>query len=53
MKKTSERERERESIIKLSQSTVIAITDLLSRVITGYETWIFEYDPETKRQSSQ
>ena len=24
--------------------------DLLRRVITGDETWIFEYDPETKRQ---
>ena len=27
--------------------------DLLLRVITGDETWIFEYDPETKRQSCQ
>ena len=25
--------------------------DLLRRVITADETWIFEYDPETKRQS--
>ena len=24
--------------------------DLLQRVITGDESWIFEYDPETKRQ---
>ena len=27
--------------------------DLLLRVITGDETWIFEYDPETKRQRCQ
>ena len=26
--------------------------DLLRRVITGEETWVFEYDPETKYQSS-
>lgn len=26
---------------------------LLGRVITGDETWVFEYDPETKRQSMQ
>lgn len=25
----------------------------LNRVITGDETWIFEYDPESKRQSSE
>ena len=27
--------------------------DLLGRVITGDESWIFEYDPENKRQSRQ
>ena len=27
--------------------------DLLQRVIIGDESWIFEYDPETKRQSLQ
>ena len=27
--------------------------DLLNSVITGDETWIFEYDPETKRQSRE
>ena len=25
----------------------------LDKVITGDETWMFEYDPETKRQSSE
>ena len=27
--------------------------DFLEQVITGDETWVFEYDPETKRQSSE
>ncbi|KAM7313634.1 putative histone-lysine N-methyltransferase SETMAR-like [Ixodes scapularis] len=27
--------------------------EFLDRVITGDETWIFEYDPESKRQSSE
>ena len=27
--------------------------NLLGRVITGDESWIFEYDPETKRQGFQ
>ena len=26
---------------------------LLSNVITGDETWVYAYDPETKTQSSQ
>jgi hypothetical protein len=27
--------------------------DFLSKVITGDESWIYGYDPETKQQSSQ
>jgi hypothetical protein len=27
--------------------------DFLNRVITGDESWFFEYDPETKRQSEE
>ena len=27
--------------------------DILGRVITGDETWVYEYDPETKRQRAQ
>jgi hypothetical protein len=27
--------------------------DFLNRVITVYESWFFEYDPETKRQSEE
>jgi len=26
---------------------------LFNKIITGYETWCFAYDPETKRQSSE
>jgi hypothetical protein len=28
-------------------------TSFLSRVITGEESWIYGYDPETKEQSAQ
>jgi hypothetical protein len=27
--------------------------DFLNSVVTCYETWLFQYDPETKRQSMQ
>jgi hypothetical protein len=27
--------------------------DFLNRIITGDESWFFEYDPETKRQSEE
>jgi hypothetical protein len=27
--------------------------DLLSKVVTGDESWVYGYDPETKQQSSQ
>ena len=27
--------------------------DILGRVITGDETWVYQYDPETKWQSAQ
>jgi len=27
--------------------------DFLSRVITGDESWLYDYDPETKQQSTQ
>jgi len=28
-------------------------SDFLERVITGDESWVFEFDPETKRQSME
>jgi len=27
--------------------------DILGRVVTGDETWVYQYDPETKRQNAQ
>jgi len=30
---------------------IYADPDLLKKVVTCGETWIFQYDPETKRQS--
>ena len=27
--------------------------DILGRVITGDETWVYQHDPETKRQNAQ
>ena len=27
--------------------------NFFNKIITGYETWCFAYDPETKRQSSE
>ncbi len=27
-------------------------TDWKERVVTGDESWVFQYDPETRRQSS-
>jgi hypothetical protein len=28
-------------------------SNFLQRVITGDESWIYEYDPETKRESEE
>lgn len=35
------------------QQTVRECPNFLSRVITGDESWVYGYDPETKQQSSQ
>jgi len=29
------------------------LNDILGRVITGDETWVYQYDPEMKQQSAQ
>jgi len=34
-------------------SDLLRNADMFDRVITGDETWCFQYDPETKRQSMQ
>ncbi|KAL4085118.1 hypothetical protein QTP88_027410 [Uroleucon formosanum] len=41
------------SISQDCQEQVEADPTLLDRVITGDESWYFQYDPETKRQSQQ
>ena len=35
------------------QNAVRHDCNFLSRVITGDESWLYDYDPETKQQSSQ
>ena len=35
------------------QNAVRHDPNFLSRVITGDESWLYDYDPETKHQSSQ
>ena len=39
--------------VRISSSVLKMEPDLLHRVITGDETWILEYNPETKCQSTQ
>ena len=34
-------------------SDLLCNAEMFDRVITGDETWCFQYDPETKRQSMQ
>jgi len=34
-------------------SDLLSNAEMFDRVITGDETWCFQYDPETKRQSMQ
>jgi len=39
--------------VSSSSGTIQSDRNFLKIVITGDETWIFEYDPETKRQSKE
>ena len=43
----------RVNVCKELQQRVEHEPDFMSRVITGDETWVYGYDPETKQQSSQ
>jgi len=47
-----QKERHKELCLDLLQRTENE-PDLLNSIITCDETWIFTYDPETKRQSMQ
>jgi hypothetical protein len=35
------------------QESIEGDAELLSKIITADETWVYGYDPETKQQSSQ
>ncbi|XP_074170634.1 COX assembly mitochondrial protein 2 homolog isoform X1 [Rhinolophus sinicus] len=39
--------------VEVCQDLLERQDDVLGRVITGHETWVYQYDPETKRQSAQ
>jgi len=45
--------RTRAKRVTISQDLLARRDDTLGRVITGDETWVYQNDPETKRQSSQ
>ena len=50
---TNEQQENRVSISCELLDRVRGDPDFLEQVITGDETWVFEYDPEMKRQSSE
>jgi len=39
--------------VTICQDLLEGKDDILGRVITGDETWVYQYDPETKRRSAQ
>ena len=50
-KKLTEEQKQRK--VTICQDLLERQDDILGRVITGDETWVYQYDPETKRQSTQ
>ena len=44
---------ENERRVTIFQDLLERQDDILGHVITGDETWVYQYDPETKRQSAQ
>jgi len=46
-------EEQKQRSVKICQDILERQDDILSRVITGDETWVYQYDLETKRQSAQ
>jgi hypothetical protein len=46
-------EKQTQIIVKIFQDLLERQNDILDRVITGDETWVYQYDPETKRQIAQ
>ena len=46
-------EEQKQGSVTICQDLLQRHDDILGRVITGNETWVYQYDPETKRQSAQ
>ena len=46
-------EEQKQRRVTICQDLLERQDDILGRVITGDETWVYEYDPEMKRQSAQ
>ena len=47
---------QKEKCVKISQELLVNANgneNFLKNIIAGYETWVYEYDVETKMQSSQ
>jgi len=50
---TAEQKQQRLSISLASRDRAASDSRFLGNVITGDETWVYGYDPETRVQSSQ
>ena len=46
-------EKQKQRRVTIRQELLERRDDILGRVITGDETWVHQYEPETKRQSAQ
>ena len=46
-------EEQKQRRVTICQDLLKRQGDILGRVITGDKTWVYQYDPETKRQSAQ
>jgi len=51
LKELTEEQKQRR--VTIFQDLLERQNDILDRVITGDETWVYQYDPETKQQSAQ
>jgi len=46
-------EEQKQRRVTICQDLLERQDDILGRIITGDKTWVYQYDPETKRQSAQ
>ena len=44
---------QKQTRVTICQDVLERQDDILGRAITGDETWVYQYDPEMKRQSAQ